>query len=360
MSFPYPVKTFSGCMYSPFTRYLLVEQEAQGVMQASKYDPLITCSGVQSYERRYHGHDANGKTICVVRHMGIGDCLVITSVVKYIKDLYPQALIDVYTAPHQSADVWIDNPSLRYARHINSPLTLEAMKQYNYHLFFDGMFEMNTERDQRCCYDDIFQFCGFYDVPDEKKRPVLYDSAMDSKYVDNSGVDLSKPYYVVVYSSSNPVRDYPDSKTLDICSILAKTHNVYLVGAAREKPAIQIDGVINLVNETRHWRHLIPVIKSAKCVVTPDTGLMHVAACYDVPTVSLWGSFSWASRAKYYKNNHPLGNHDICKHSPCWHHGFGCPIKKCKSVNQSVDNKNCWVLDGITPEEIASKVMEIA
>ena len=114
--------------------------------------------------------------------------------------------------------------------------------------------------------------------------------------------------------------------------------------------------------KVKQWRHLIPLIAEASCVVTPDTGMGHIAAAFPrVPVVSLWGSFSHASRAKYYANHHPMEPKGICPHAPCWTHGNEIPRNLCKDCGgYSEQSTHCGVINSIDPDDLVAKVEEVA
>lgn len=72
------------------------------------------------------------------------------------------------------------------------------------------------------------------------------------------------------------------------------------------------------------------ILKQSRVVVTNDTGMMHIAACFDVPIVSIWGNTVPELGMYPYRPNHPesFSIHEVkgldCR--PCSKIGFAeCP-----------------------------------
>lgn len=95
------------------------------------------------------------------------------------------------------------------------------------------------------------------------------------------------------------------------------------------------------------------LIKNAELVITPDTGMMHVAAAYKVPTVSLWGNtVPELGMTPYYgKKDVPFLISEVKNLScrPCSKIGYdACPKKHFKCIEDlSVNQIRKWVEQNI-------------
>ena len=72
------------------------------------------------------------------------------------------------------------------------------------------------------------------------------------------------------------------------------------------------------------------ILSQSKVLLTNDTGLMHIAACFDVPIVSVWGNTTPALGMYAYRpeNKQTIFNHEVAdlKCRPCSKIGFqACP-----------------------------------
>ena len=352
----------------PYARYAMPEEMAHNVVNAIKgSNSPYTISNIDSFERRYSGQNLNGKRVCIVRYLGIGDMLIVAGLAHYLRTLYPDVMIHGYTGTGYSRDAWSGSPDWDSDSAMPLPIPLDALKQYDYHIFYDGMIECNKEYDQENAYDDMFAFVGLHDVPSEFKRPYIGTMQSDMDFVESADLDLSKKYLVYQVSSSTPVRSYHPNLGAEFVRKFAKAHPDWTVYVTGEIPSPEMasaiaDNVVDLCGKIKNWRHIIPLIAGASCVVTPDTGMGHIAAAFsDVPTVSLWGSFSHASRAKYYANHHPIEPKGVCPHAPCWTHGNEIPRNLCKNcAGYSDQSTHCGVINSIDPDDLVAKVEEVA
>jgi len=350
----------------PFMQYVSVNEEGGQVEQLCRSAAQtidFRMSDFASYERRYGGQDANGKRIAVVRMCGIGDQLIVSAVIHYIKALYPRAIIHVYTVPSYASTVWQNHPDVSISEALPLPTTLQVMQSYDYHICYDGMQEMNVERNQNNCYDDMFEFAGLYDVPDCFKRPFIAALPSDDDYANKLGADLRKKHFVYVAHTSAPQRNYPwathGKRVVEGLLERYPDANVYISTELKIEPPVDDPRCI-VLGDMPNWRSIIPFLRTASAVITPDTGIGHLAACWpEIPVVSLWGSFSYECRALYYPNHHPL-TAETCPHAPCYKHGVQLPVHLCKDCTTFDPQINaCGAIVGITPEQVLEKVSEL-
>lgn len=350
----------------PYARYVMPEELSRMLYEQRK-DIDWKISGAQSFERRYMGEDLNEKKVCIVRYNGIGDMLIVTSLPKYLKTLYPRATIDFYCMTSYASPVWDGNQYLEARQFLPLPVPLDSVQQYDYHIWYDGMIEANAEHDQNNAYDDMFRFVGLYDVPDEFKVPNLWIHPSDNEFALQTGIDLTGRYIVYQQSSSTPVRDYPLEKGAEFCEMFLDsnpTWRLFITGEREEPEFCRLKGrerVVWLAGQVPKWRSLIPILKHASCVISPDTGIAHLAACFpEVPTVMLCGSFSANCRYQYYRNHHPLQKPEVCPSAPCWQHGQEVPKHKCQHAEGfNPNSRYCTVMATIEPEEILQKTQEV-
>jgi hypothetical protein len=106
--------------------------------------------------------------------------------------------------------------------------------------------------------------------------------------------------------------------------------------------------------------HLAALTKGARVVITPDTGVMHLAGVFDIPTVGLWGPTA-ANMAKYY-NHHALFKINSCQFAPC--RDTESAVNDLSAVNGAAQHRfcptlatrSCRVIDSITPDEVCQEV----
>lgn len=353
----------------PFDRYVVADCEFDTLRDRTPRTNW-TWSSFNSYERRYGGQDLNGKKICIYRHSAFGDQLMVSALPHYLKSRYPQATVHLYSHPSVHT-LWMGNPWVEGSA-ISLPIPFDAMKSYDYHIFFEGMLEGNSEKDQSCCYDDMFDFCGCRDVPDSFKRPFIITRPEDSTLFNTMGLD--KPYIVYHLSPANPNRMYPWKQGIEFINEFHRIYKdfcVVLVGQKQQATGdtIKVDTsdfygageypwFVDMTDRTQNFRELAPFIENAKAVVCPDSSVLHLAACYPaVPVFGLWGLFDSNDRAKYYTNHTPITARWRCPSSPCRNHNFELPKEQCSKA-QLFDGKHCAALSGIQPFDIMLTIRE--
>lgn len=342
--------------YKPRTRYVVSDYEAICLVKETPTTNWIVSSS-NPYEKRVNGQNLNGKTVLFYRHTAFGDMLMITSVPRYLKTIYPGATIQVYCDPSM-LNMWDGNIFVGgYATPL--PIPYDSMAGFDYHIMYEGMLENNSEPDQRCCYDDFFSTIGFNSVPDEFKKPYIVPLPSDYTFVASTGINIRGKFMVYHLSPANKNRCYPPEKSVDFITKFLDVHTdwrVFVVGKSRGtedwvywnfKRGLPKDGrIVDLVDKVPSFRELLPFIEAASLIVCPDSSIMHLSACFpNVPVISLWGVFSPDDRVKYYKNNIPIFKKEVCPYAPCRVHTFFLP-DHCRKHNF------CDVLSAITAEDI--------
>ena len=352
--------------YKPNNRYVVSNYELDELMYRSP-KTVFNWSNFAPYERRYGGQDLNGKTVCIYRHSAWGDQLIASALPRYLKALYPEATIHMYCHP-KVLSLWKANTFVSGSA-IPLPIPFDAVKHvYDYHIFLEGMLEADSERDQENCYDSMFSFCGFRDVPPHYKRPHIFPLPSDYEFFNS----LNMPSKFILYhvAPNNFNRCYPVDKGVALVKRMVKTFGVPVVaiGSFERKYAHYVDlfsgipNVINVVGKCRDFRDVIPFIERSSLLICPDSSIMHMAACFPhVPVISLWGLFDPSDRIKYYPNSYPIFNKDVCPVAPCRCHDFELPLTDCVNAVNVVNKTDvswCPVLDSISVDDIIRVIVD--
>lgn len=332
--------------YAPNTRYVINEALFNRMREK---DPTIEArvSVYNAYEKRYCGQDLNGKRLLIYRPKSIGDQLITTALVRYLKERFPSCVIDYYCEP-QVTEMWDGLPI-----HVSpTPMVFDAAKQYDYTLFLEGLYENDVEPDQDNCYTTMFRYAGFPEVDPKWKVPWLVPTEEELKRPEKP----EAPYILVQWEASAVYRSYPPNVLAKLCADLAETHPVVIVGTY-PVPYVHHSNVLDLRMRTRKFRELIPWVANAGVILCPDSSVGHLAACFpEVPTISLWGSYHPYDRVRYYRNHLPLMAEKVCPFSPC---RIGLvkepPRNLCeRSPNDVKQNWVCNQIKAISPELIKS------
>jgi len=370
-----------GMVFMPYVRYVLPAGPAQTFvtsLRAQKHEPH-TMSVWNSYHRPYAGQPLNGKRIAIYRHAAFGDQLMVTAVAARLAHLFPKAQIDVYCAPNV-LEIWAGMPGIRA---LPAPMHFDALRGYDFHLFFDQLLEEDREPDQGNAYDNLFGIAGLPDTNPVWKRPRIVELAGDLQELNALGLRLTpRKYAVLQLQASNPNRTYPPDQLAAFALAFAAEYPDWLVLVVGlgdkgdfdrfEAALLEIRGrdyeraveerIVSLVDRLKSFRSLVPLVAKAGLVVCPDSSIGHLAAAFpDTPVISLWGIFHPDDRAKYYANHRPLSAFGVCPHAPCRNHEFRLPQEKCREASNATPGAqtSCNALRAITPAQIFAAAKEI-
>jgi len=100
-------------------------------------------------------------------------------------------------------------------------------------------------------------------------------------------------YVALVIGALKATKQLPVEKLIELCRLIK--FPIVLLGGAAEKATADLimqqsgDGVYNLCGKLRIGQSA-SVIQKSGVVVTHDTGLMHIAAAFHKPIISIWGN----------------------------------------------------------------------
>jgi ADP-heptose:LPS heptosyltransferase len=265
------------------------------------------------------------KKILVIRFSSIGDIVLTTPVVRCLKQQLPDAEIHFLTK-NQYLPLLKENPYLDKIYIINNKVTdiLEDLKSENYDFIVDLHKNLRSSRVKMALGVES----GTFNKLNKKKwlltnlkmnlLPKIhivdrYFGALKKLQIHNDGQGLDyfilvsdaisvsdyfpdeflEGYIVLVVGSKQQTKQLPLEKMIELC---AKTESpVILLGDKSDsQKAQQICEVIGekvfngcgvfTINQSAS------VIQQAKVVISPDTGLMHIAAALKKKVISVWGN----------------------------------------------------------------------
>jgi ADP-heptose:LPS heptosyltransferase len=105
--------------------------------------------------------------------------------------------------------------------------------------------------------------------------------------------DFHAGYVGLVIGAQHFTKRLPNKKLIELCSIIDKP--VVLMGGPMDKAVADeilqnSDGVIFNSCGLFNLNQSASLVKQAKVVVSHDTGLMHIAAAFNKPIISIWGN----------------------------------------------------------------------
>ena len=260
----------------------------------------------------------------IIRFSSIGDIVLTTPVIRCLKKQVPDAEVHFLTKssflPVVEHNPYIDK--IHLLAH-SWELMIEELKTENYDYIIDLHHNTKTLRVKSALKVKSY---SFYKLNIEKyiytsvKLNILpkvhivdrYLKTVESFGVKNDGEWLdyfiakeeetkgedipashSAGYVACVIGAALGTKQWPVHKWKEFCRQL--NHPVILLGgpedvaAGNEIAAVDDIKVYNACGKFR-LNESADLVKKAKLVVTNDTGLMHIAAAYKKPIISLWGN----------------------------------------------------------------------
>lgn len=310
------------------------------------------------------------KKFLIVRFSSIGDIVLTTPVVRCLRQEFPDAEIHYITKSAYKI-LLVNNPYIDKIYTIDREITevLPELRQEKYDFIIDLHRNLRTYRLKLALHTKSYQF------PKVNLKKWLLTSfkinKLPSEHIvdryfkcinelgvknDQKGLDYFIPkqdeiniksyhipneYLVFAIGAKFATKRLPTEKIIEIISQLPQT--VVLLGGkedidrAREisdacSNAIKLCGDLNL-NQSAS------VVKQSQKVITHDTGLMHIAAAFNKPIISIWGNtvpaFGMYPYMPQTPNNYSIHEVKDLSCRPCSKIGYQtCPKKHFNCMNQ--------------------------
>ena len=281
--------------------------------------------------------------LLIIRFSSIGDIVLTTPVVRCIKQQIPDVEVHYLTKSSFRAVV-VHNPHIDKIHFLDDNLNavIEELKKENFDYVIDLHHNLRTARVKRALGVPSFSFPKLniqkWLLVNFKWKSIMPDKSIVERYFetvrklgvrnDGRGLDYFIPEYANLKSSDIPMSHWSGYVA---CVIGGSMNTKKLpveqwreLAASIPYPMILLGGpedrdMGNLINEGDkvkiynacgkfNLNESAWFVKHAKVVVSNDTGLMHVAAAYKKPIISLWGNTSpEMGMFPYYGNNNLNG-----------------------------------------------------
>lgn len=260
----------------------------------------------------------------IIRFSSIGDIVLTTPVIRCIKKQVPQAEIH-YLTKSNYLQILSSNPYIDKIHYLEQslPAIIAELKREN----FDYIIDLHNNLRSLKVKDALkVKSHSFNKLNIQKwiytsfKWNMLPDLHIVDRYLqavshlgvknDGAGLDyfigkddsikitdLPTPHQLgfvgIVIGAALNTKKYPFHHVKKLCELL--DHPIVLLGGledADEGDRIAISDKIKIYNACGKFglNESADLVRRAKLVVTNDTGLMHIAAAYKKPIISLWGN----------------------------------------------------------------------
>jgi len=301
----------------------------------------------------YIGQNLDNKTLLVSRTGGIGDLLFIQPNLIYLKEKYPTCTIKMACGPQYQDMVkyWDCVDKI-----LDLPHTFNHFLQADYHAYFEGVIERCKEAETKNAYNLFSRWLGL-DLPDELLVPKQELSPLKLAYAQDFLIDhkIDKNKMILIQmKASSPIRTPRPVIWKDlILKLVDKGYQIVITDNPLQAPNIELfrnivnsDQVYNFSTFSKTLDYTIAMAAFAKCCVSTDSSLMHIAASLNVPCFGLYGPFPGSIRLTTYNKADWIDAKKEC--APCFAHG----PNPCK--NSTNGHSNCY--DNIDLDECVTKI----
>lgn len=260
----------------------------------------------------------------IIRFSSIGDIVLTTPVVRCLKKQIITAEVH-YLTKKNFASIFTANPYIDKMYYLENDLdaVMEELKKEDYDYVIDLHHNLRTLKVKRALGKKSFSFNKLNIqkwIYVNFKRNVMPDAHIVDRYMetiqqfgvrnDNAGLDYFIPqneqvkesdipashhagYIGLVIGGAHNTKKYPVHKHKLLCSQL--NHPIIILGGsedvvnADEIASVDRGKIYNACGKFS-LNESADLVRRSKLVITNDTGLMHIAAAFKKPIISLWGN----------------------------------------------------------------------
>jgi ADP-heptose:LPS heptosyltransferase len=260
----------------------------------------------------------------IIRFSSIGDIVLTTPVIRCLKKQLPDAEVHFLTKESFRSLV-ASNPYVDKVQTLahSWELMIHDLKQEEYNYVIDLHHNVRTMRVKKALGKPSH---SFYKLNLQKLVYVnlkinlmpavhIVDRYLDTVRSfdvknDGAGLDFFIPenevtkksdipashhagYIGIVIGAAHRTKQYPVHKLIDVCKQL--DHPIILLGGKEDREngnAIAAADSVKIYNACGKFsiNESADLVRHAKLIVSNDTGMMHIAAAFKKPVISLWGN----------------------------------------------------------------------
>ena len=277
-----------------------------------------------------------GLNILAYRNLGgIGDIIMTTSALEKVKEKYPNSQI-TYACPKEFLELLENNPMIDRLTPWNRKVTQEDYDVVinlthdciDYEIKHQPLVERNRP--------EVFvSSCGLLD--DKVPRPKIYLNEDEILWGKDFLRGLSGPIIGLVLKSNANVRQWPYFKELRTW-LLQKYPTATLLEISHSESSDwkKHERVVPVFGFK--LREVAALINQCDLIISPDTGIAHIAGALNRPTVWLFTHIDGKIRAKNYPDSFvcQITPKNCLKGRPCW---YEIPCGRNKKFGGSLEKK---------------------
>lgn len=270
-----------------------------------RYSALALCDNIEKFYQ--------GKKIrqLLIRDAGIGDLLLLEPIIRKLGE---KRDIDILT---MFPDVYTNHPAIKKVIGTNNKNDISLVNFEEYQMWEDlrNYSETCSNRNKKH-RTDIYNEKFKLELNDSEKEPKIYLNKEENNILKKK---KDYKYIGIQCDASHSYRRYFKCKEL-IEFLLKQDENIKIVILGdKKKIDYKHKNVIDYQGKT-NIRQAINIIKELDYMIAVDSGLMHVALTFHIPTVCIFSIITPDYRLKYYRGQYRvIWKGKDCKGCGDWH-----------------------------------------
>ncbi len=267
------------------------------------------------------------KAILLARNTGgIGDMLMLTPVMRAIKEQNPNVPLVVCTTPSYGAHGTLFD-ILKYNPYVDKIVTVENLMDYEFQKVYD--FNTRKEIEIEVTANNPFQshrvdiFLHLAELETKNKSTVYTVTPGETEWAKGwirKNVNPKRPHLIgIQVEATTGKRSWGEEKNFllafKILNTWPDTSVVFFYEGLVERHPVVYPNIYYLIGLPIRW--VAALINECDAIIAPDSGLLHIAGALDKKIVGVFGSTPPDSRLKYYRNATGIYLDYPC--SPCWY-----------------------------------------
>lgn len=286
--------------------------------------------------------------ILVAGGIGMGDAIMLTPVLRALKQANPLAVLEIACFAHY-------RPALLNLPYIDGfaswPLPVEDAEKYS-RIYFLENFQFHpvartvhqTEVFAEICGVTVTDYRADYcPTKDEKEWAAVTFQCVEGR--KRLGLQVQ---------ATHRCRTWPAEQMRDLMQIMIRSGwEIYLMGAPGEFACKEMGNMHDLRIKAPSFRESAAFLTTCDAFCGPDSGFLHVAGALGVPSVGLFGAFPWRLRTAHYPSVFSIQGTGDC--GPCFHSPNRLQPQFPRHGPCAQTGK-CEVLVSITADRVAARI----
>jgi ADP-heptose:LPS heptosyltransferase len=141
--------------------------------------------------------------------------------------------------------------------------------------------------------DRYFKTLSLFDVQNDNQGLDFFIEPVNENVITTLPDPLQSGYIGIVIGAKHATKQLPIEKMIELCLLV--NHPVILLGGPEDKLIGEkiVEAVGNSIfNACGNYslQQSASLVKNARVIISNDTGLMHIAAAFKKPVLSIWGN----------------------------------------------------------------------